>query len=553
MNISTGLLNRNHATQIIETLVELGVSYFCIAPGSRSSALVLACTHHECFVHWDERALGFHALGVAKASNRVVAIIVTSGTAVANLLPAVIEAHQERIPLVLLTADRPPERRDCGANQTIDQVGLFSSFCRWECDLPCPSPELPERFLSATIAYALFRAQGPSKGPVHLNCMLRKPFTTREEACLSSVRVPVYVPSEGTPQPQAIRDWARLLNAHEKGICVIGSLPLDQELRPLVHVAQALGWPIFADLLSSVRSLGEQEGVVPFYEHVLEQHNPNVVLHLGDRLTSAALQTFLNGLTPAYYFQVTNHPNRQDPYHLVTHRMECDVTQFCKEILPCLPKRVYTGVPIPDLREELEKLPLGEASLPYHLAAWGGNASFFFSNSMTIRYAEHYFFPKLATGRCIGMRGASGIDGNLAYVSGLSAGGIGPLVACFGDLSVLHDLTSLALVASCKSPVHLLVINNQGGGIFSFLPIAEQTEVLERFWETPHSYSFAQAASFFGLAYREVKNREELYAALAQQDHPMLIELKTDRKESVKIQACLQGISRPRGDGRGRV
>src|SRR3989338_1699783 len=229
-------LNQCWSSLIIEELIRNGVEYFCLAPGSRSSPLAVAVATNpraKSFVHFDERALAFHALGYASATRKTCAVITTSGTAAANLFPAIIEASKKKLPLIILTADRPPESRATGANQTIDQVKIFGEYVRWQFDMPCPTTDIPANFVLTTVDQAVFRANGELKGPVHINCMYREPLVgNRRESvpaelkCWQNSRTPytAYVTAEKKLGVDTVNELAQKIRGIKQGIIVVGKL-----------------------------------------------------------------------------------------------------------------------------------------------------------------------------------------------------------------------------------------------------------------------------------------------------------------------------------------
>ncbi len=548
------------AKTLIDQLVKQGVNYFCISPGSRSSALTLACSENtECssISHFDERGLAFHALGYAKATHKACCIIVTSGTAVANLLPSLIEAHNERIPLIVLTADRPPELRDCGANQSCDQVNIFANYTRFQVDFPCPSAEIPERYIATTVATAVHHAHGNPKGPVHINCMFREPlFSTQfqEKMDLVAVEKESMLP---TLSQATLEKWANLISSAKRGVIIAASLPSCQNTEAILNFAKKLKWPILADVLSQVRSRGKEDEVIGYYDTLLKidgDYQPDLILHLGDRLVSKTLQQWLTQAEDIPYLQITDHPWRQDPFHQVTHRLDCDPALLCSQIAPLIPNRTDASW-INSWKEPSKNIETclhfcfssqTELSEPGMIHALNQllktNWSLFLGNSMPIRDADQFFFPEHPTGFIFGIRGVSGIDGNIATISGIAEGSKKPIVALIGDLTFLHDLNSLALLRSATVPILIIVVNNQGGGIFSFLPIAQKAAEFERLWGLEHSYSFEKAAELFGIPYSNPKNQtdlEDILFSVLKKPQLMIIETQTKRAQNVLFHEML--------------
>jgi 2-succinyl-5-enolpyruvyl-6-hydroxy-3-cyclohexene-1-carboxylate synthase len=534
-------MNETWAKKIVSHLITLGVETFYIAPGSRSTPLVLAVAKLVGgAVHFDERGLAFCALGYGLGAKKPAALITTSGSAVGNLLPAVMEAFHHRVPLILLTADRPPELRDCGANQTGDQVKLFGGYVRWHVDLPCPDPHLPERYLATTLSQAVFRAQ---EGPVHINCMFREPLLGGAENAPPPVQPTFYEPADVVLSPESVEKWRKRLASVEKGVIVAGSYR-GRPAHSVLALAEALRWPVLPDILSNVRSLGAHPCVAAHYDLILQNgalEHADAVLHLGDRVVSKPLMRWLEASSPSLYCLVANHPFRHDPQHLVTHRFFLDPFAFCEALLPVCGRGTLQA---PSVRGAVSTFFAAqeahtEPGLFHFLqerldAEW----ALFLSNSMPIRDADGFFFPEHPSALVYANRGLSGIDGVIATAAGLAEGARRPVCAVVGDQAALHDLNSLALLHKSRYPVLLLIINNGGGGIFSFLPQAHLQEHFETYWAGAHAFSFEQGARLFDLPYYNPENRrawETLFLQAAAHGRSCLIEIRTNRQENVCV------------------
>jgi 2-succinyl-5-enolpyruvyl-6-hydroxy-3-cyclohexene-1-carboxylate synthase len=538
-------MNERFAKLILDHLIERGVRRFCIAPGSRSTPLVHAIAKDEradAFVHFDERGCAYHAFGFAKGSKDPAVVVVTSGTAVGNLLPAIMEAHEERIPLIIITADRPPELRDAGANQTTPQVKIFSDFVRWQVDLPCPDSAIPESYIGSSIAQAIYKATRTPQGPVHINCMFREPFFTGED--LTHQQSTHYEQIHSTLSVHAVEQWAKALNTAEKGVIIAGSLQTTRPLKSIIQLAEHLHWPILPDVLSGFRSEGFLHNAIPYYDAILKiipDLNPDFILHVGDRIVSTTLSRWLAKSTPKTYLMVADHPNRHDPNHKLTHRIESDPTLFCEQLLPFVARKsswLDTWKTASDTIENHIDHAAGGLTEPglmrflhHHLPPHFG---LFLANSMPIRDADQFFFPRFFRGPIFGKRGVSGIDGNIATAIGLAEGAQRPILAVLGDLTALHDLNSLAQLIKAKHPVIFLIINNRGGGIFEFLPIAEKKEIFEEFFAGAHPFNFEYAAKMFHIPHAPLKDFSTLSKAL-KEEKSCILEMTTDRTQNVLL------------------
>ncbi|MBS3904391.1 MAG: 2-succinyl-5-enolpyruvyl-6-hydroxy-3-cyclohexene-1-carboxylic-acid synthase [Simkania sp.] len=532
--------NITWSKQIMSTLKASGVRYICLGPGSRSSPLIAAAAESllEVVVHFDERGLGFLALGLSKVYREPVAIILTSGTAIGNVLPAIMEASHDDLPLIILSADRPPELRDCGANQTTDQVKIFGSFVRWQVDLPCAETRLLS-YLTSTVSHAVALAK-KRRGPVQINCMLREPLLGNPPD-FSSYSSHSYEEGHTILSEERIEELASTLSKFEEGLVLLGQDAPEEA----THVAKALQWPIISDVTSSLR--GKTQVDIPYYEHLIKNSlvaSPVAVLQFGRRLTSKTLMEFLKKTPPNIYYQIDDSFARFDPYHLVTKRFDIAPALLANSLARAIPQKKESSwlkcwrMASQSIEGKLETLLQGSYSEPGFAFTLSKMAPkhLFLSNSMPIRDAEAFFYSKSADTRIFTNRGLSGIDGNIATCIGIALTSQIPLLAVIGDLAFLHDLNSLAILQQNPLPILFLVINNRGGGIFSFLPHVSQTPYFETMVAYHHPYQFRAAADLFNIPYYAPTEHHELISLLKQfEQEPKMavIELSTLRDENV--------------------
>ena len=530
----------NFALHVIDECQNQGITHFCTAPGSRSTPLILALAKNkraQTHIHFDERGLAFFALGLAKACKRPVAIITTSGSAVGNLLPALMEADSAHIPLILITADRPFELKGCGANQTTEQVKIFEPFVRTHIDLPASDTHLSAQSIRQKVAHAIYTAEHFRRGPVHINCQFREPFSLLHEEPHTSIQ---YARTEPQPFSSDLKQWADTLATCKRGVILAGADSFVSNPEALFLLANKLQWPLFADPLSGARC--SAPGAVTYFNHIPTMPTPDGILHFGDRLVSKPLLQWIEKSSPAFYGLVSKHPHHHDPANLLTHRMTCLPEHFCTEIATHLPSAQATNWQAEWHEKEqgvkqaieaffLKETTLSEPGLFHFLqthlpTVW----SLFLANSMPIRDADSFFFPKEPQAFLTANRGVSGIDGNIATAMGCSD------IAILGDLATLHDINSLALVHQRKKPIILLIINNQGGGIFSFLPIAQtEKEIFDTHFAAQHPYTFKEAASQFNIPYENPQTKsslEESLLSLFKEPKTTLLEINTSRKEN---------------------
>lgn len=532
------------ASRIIAELVAHGVRKVCLSPGSRSSPLTLAAAREprlEKLVHFDERGMAFHAYGFAKASNTPVAIITTSGSAIGNIFPAIMEASHDHVPLIVLTADRPTELQDTMANQTCDQAKFFGNYVRWSAEIP--PDNISNEWLASTIAYAISKSTLSPPGPVHLNCHFREPFSFGQKC--DALFPTTYEMAPQTMTDASLKKWAEKLSSFKKGVIIAGHMPPSKKHAAVFALAEKLDWPVIPDLMSGLRSEGSHPSLIPYFIDLLKSVTdlePDCILHLGDRLISKPLQTWAKAPT---YIMVADHPNRCDPHLTVTDRIVMDPSVFCEQILPHVHPQSAWLSHWKDLSHLIEGHiddaldPSSEPGLirylhhhiPSHYAAY-------FSNSMPIRDADRFFFPRFHHGPIFGQRGLSGIDGNIATAVGLAEGAGRPLVAVLGDLAALHDINSLAQLRKSKVPVILVIINNSGGGIFSFLPINKEHDVFEEYIAGAHDLKFARAAEMFQIPYTALTNFEDLHRAM-RAEKTTVLEFPSSRVRNVKVHEAI--------------
>jgi 2-succinyl-5-enolpyruvyl-6-hydroxy-3-cyclohexene-1-carboxylate synthase len=563
----TPYANRLWATLIIEELVRSGVDFFCVAPGSRSTPLVAALAENKSarsLVHFDERGTAFAALGYARAAGRPAAWITTSGTAVANGLPAVAEAATDGVPMILLTADRPPELRQTGANQTIDQPDIFGDYIRWRFDLPAPEEAVDPAMVLTTVDQAVYRSRRAPSGPVHLNLMFREPFLPedREEGPSAPDRwsesgepYTRYAATRPAVDLDEIECLWEALRPVERGLVVAGRLPSRKQGEAVLRLAESLGWPLLPDAGSQIRLGARSESLVPYYDALLasepfrETHVPQAVLHFGGRAVSKRLEQFLTRSRPDPYVVVRENPFRLDPGHRVTHSVEADVLDVCASLAKVAERRPLTASWTTGWREASEKVdqsldrlfeetkelnePLVARLISRHIPE---EHDLVVASSMPIRDLDTYAATDGAPAPLAANRGASGIDGTVATAAGFARGSGRPLTLLIGDLALLHDLNSLAMLRDL--PVVVVVLNNDGGAIFSFLPVARHRAFFEPYFGTPQGVSFEHAATMFGLGYERPSSATEFvetYRAACARNTPALIEVITDRAENVAL------------------
>jgi 2-succinyl-5-enolpyruvyl-6-hydroxy-3-cyclohexene-1-carboxylate synthase len=536
-----------------DELARCGMEHACTAPGSRCTPIVLSLVREQRIHSWshlDERCAGFFALGAAKRSRRPVAVACTSGTAAANLAPAVIEARHARVPLIVLTADRPPELREVGAGQTIDQVKLYGDAVKWffEVGVDVATPDTL-RWIRTLACRAYWTAlQGPP-GPVHLNFPLREPLVLDEplpeddtgrdgDRPYVTFDVPVETVASGGRHP-----FGRI-------VIVAGAESDPFAARELAGFAARAGIPLLADPLSGAR---HGRAAVAHYDLLLrdarfaDAHRPDFVIRTGDLPTSKPLRTWLAGLDAA---QIAIDPDAawHDPAAVVGMRVRATTRAMLDgmtagEVLAAPPEWLGAWRAADDnagaalaaaLGDELSE-PLVARSLGEWLDA---DSTLFVASSMPIRDVE-LFLPARDDGpRVLSNRGANGIDGTVSSAFGAAAAGDGPVVLLIGDVALAHDIGGLLAARRLGLPLTIVLLNNDGGGIFHFLPVAGETDAFEQHVATPHGLDFAHAAALYGCEYHRPQTLDELRSAIQDSvggETTTIIEVRTDRVENLAL------------------
>jgi 2-succinyl-5-enolpyruvyl-6-hydroxy-3-cyclohexene-1-carboxylate synthase len=544
----------------VDELVRCGVAGACTSPGSRSTPLVLSLVRDgrlPCWSHVDERVAGFFAVGAAKVSGRPVAVTCTSGTAAAHYLPAVVEASEARVPLIVLTADRPPELREVGAGQAIDQLKLYGDHVRWFFDVGTHAAT-PERlrWIRALACRTVWTALGPRPGPVHLNFALREPLVLGEALPDEEpggggrpdgrpwVRRPRVVPAgdDGT-----LRD---ALAAARRGVVVAGRSERG-DAAAIAAFAEAAGFALLADPLSGARRGG---AAIAHYDALLRDaefaadHAPDLVIRTGDLPTSKPLRQWLARLDGARQIAFDPEGAWQDPDAAVGDRLALDPAAALAAARPTEPIadagwlerwRAADAAAADAIAATLGGEALSEPGIAALLADLPATATVLTASSMPVRDLETFWPVREEPPRVLAHRGANGIDGTVAAAFGAAAAGTGPVVLHLGDVALAHDVGALLCAPRLGLPLTLVLVDNGGGGIFDFLPVATQTDAFEEHVATPTGLDFERAAALFDLRYEAPGALPELRAALdravIERGTTTLLHVRTDRAANVAL------------------
>ncbi|AFZ71332.1 2-succinyl-5-enolpyruvyl-6-hydroxy-3-cyclohexene-1-carboxylic-acid synthase [Natronobacterium gregoryi] len=569
---------------LVDELTKGGLEAVCLAPGSRSTPLTVAFAEHpaiEVYSHLDERSAAFFTLGRARRTGESTALVCTSGTAAANVHPAVIEATQARAPMLVLTGDRPAELRDSGANQTIDQVKLYGDAVRWFADLPEPeADERKVRSLRTTAARALAETTGPEPGPVHLNCPFRKPLEPVDAPESIPDSFPETTAARGRDGPfvdtqqgavelevDAARPIATALADADRPLVVAGPAdPTDlQRLEPerVIDLAEQVGAPILADPLSGLRFGSHIERDGPVYggydTYATELPDPDVVLRLGASPTSKPLRHALRDADTRQYVVDPAGAWREATFtatDLVAARPE-SVVDGALEVLssddhtaesewqPWLDEAERRHWKRRDeARDDLATDPFEGAVLASVFECAPDRATVFVSNSMPIRDADRFGRPRAAELTVLSNRGASGIDGitSTALGAGSAIDADEPLVLVTGDLAFYHDSNGLLAVDRCGVDATIVLLDNDGGGIFHKLPIEEFDPPFTAQFKTPHGLEFDTLAELYDLEFEAVApdEFEDAYERSLECDGTQVLSVSFDAEASHRRREALE-------------
>jgi 2-succinyl-5-enolpyruvyl-6-hydroxy-3-cyclohexene-1-carboxylate synthase len=567
----------------VDELARCGMRAACTAPGSRSTPLVLALVRDgrlRCHSHLDERVAGFFALGLAKAGGLPVAVACTSGTAAAELAPAVYEAREARVPLLVLTADRPPELRDVGAGQTIDQLKLYGDAAKWFVEIGTHEAT-PERlrWIRSLACRAFWTAASGRRGPVHLNFPLREPLVLDEGETLPEdesgraggrpwLTRPLTARLPAEPTLEALD--AELVK-RRNGVVVAGRDERHPELPgAIARFARRAGYALLADPLSGAR---RGPAAIAHYDALLRDegfasaHAPDLVLRVGDLPTSKPLRQWLARHPDALQIRLDPEEAWQDPDGVVGTVLVADPAATLEGLgqghgavqgikVGRMPMTFYSGGGTGDPAKNPWLLSWHEAdraaagaiaealgdglSEPRVAAELGvrlpSTATCFVASSMPIRDVETFWPVREAPPRALGHRGANGIDGTVSGALGAAAAGTGPVVLLAGDVALAYDLGALASAGRLGLALTIVLLNNDGGGIFHFLPVARERDAFEEHVATPHGLDFARAAALYDSDYVRADDPAALRAAVdagLEGGGVSLIEVRTDREANV--------------------
>ncbi|MGE6259443.1 2-succinyl-5-enolpyruvyl-6-hydroxy-3-cyclohexene-1-carboxylic-acid synthase [Heyndrickxia sporothermodurans] len=554
----------NYLAGFIQELSNSGVEDVVISPGSRSTPLALLIADHpklKYHINIDERSAAFFALGIAKQTRKPVALLCTSGTAAANYFPAIVEAKLARVPLIVLTADRPHELRDIGAPQAIDQIHLYGKHVKWfvEMALPEQEKEMIDYVRTTATRAVHFSMQAPA-GPVHLNFPIREPL------------IPILEPSAFTnmdSQPAvAVLQGQAFLPSHEmekihnrlqkieKGLIVCGVIDDPKFVAAVLPLSEALGYPIIADPLSQLRSGHISDNmIIDSYDAILknlqtdQQFMPDVIIRFGGMPVSKPLTKYMKRLQNTEHYIIEEGNEWRDPIKAGTHMIYSNEVMFCSDLTDRLKEKrmsrwlemwqeinqIARETVIHEIND-IQELDEGKVVIEL-LKKMPANSHLFVGNSMPIRDVDTFFHANHSNIRVLANRGANGIDGVVSTALGVSLYGESSFLL-IGDLSFFHDLNGLLAAKMHQLNITIIVINNNGGGIFSFLPQTSEPKHFEALFGTPTDLEFSKAVEMYNGNYKKVETWNDFHRSIEkaiERKGLNVIEVPTNREKNVEV------------------
>jgi 2-succinyl-5-enolpyruvyl-6-hydroxy-3-cyclohexene-1-carboxylate synthase len=559
MNLDFRNVNTLWSSVLVETLFRLGVTTAVISPGSRSSPLTVAFAQHPQLTTipvLDERSAAFFALGKGKITGKPTALVCTSGTAGANFYPAVIEARESGVPLLVFTADRPPELRHCHSGQTIDQQRLYGHYPVWQVELALPSDEIEQLcYLRQTLVQATSRSRFPTSGAVHLNLPFRDPLAPTPHSVqrngsdfdgFFSHLVPAATPTLQQPLP-----WETWRSC-DRGVIIAGvDQPLDAEkyCSAIAQLANTLGWVVLAEGLSPVRNYAHLvPNVISTYDFILRDREvanaltPQMIIQIGAFPTSKTLRTWLSSISPQYWMIEARGENL-DPLHRQTIPLRVSIEEMSnvKLSFPRLSAYQKQWLSLEQkTRQTIDHQFTATTQLLEPKIAWflsqilPEKTPLFIANSLPVRDVEWFWQPNSRQIYPLFNRGANGIDGTLSTALGI-ADHQKQAVCLTGDLALLHDTNAFLLSKKLRGHLTIILVNNNGGGIFEMLPISQFPEVFEEYFATPQDIDFSALCATYGVDYQAIQSWQELASLLKPlptERGIRVLEIVTNRRES---------------------
>ncbi|WP_175640692.1 2-succinyl-5-enolpyruvyl-6-hydroxy-3-cyclohexene-1-carboxylic-acid synthase [Metabacillus schmidteae] len=551
----------------VDELTRLGVKKAVISPGSRSTPIAMLMAEHpelSCYMNIDERSAGFFALGLAKENNKPVVLVCTSGTAAANYYPAIVEARYSRVPLIVVTADRPHELRDVGAPQAIDQIQLYGSYPKWFVDVALPEETVGMyRYVRTIAGRAVAVSTSHPAGVVHLNFPFREPLIPNlgmsnlwemENDRPSYLHTMQGLPELSTIQVQAIAD---IMKDVTKGLIICGEQNDKSFISAVKELSRKLKYPILADPLSQLRSgTGDKKGIIDGYDSILKDQEimnvlkPELIIRFGPMPVSKPLMLMLKNNPDITQIIIDPSEEYRDPTLNAAHMVVCNHTAFCEDLSGIIGEThqntyyddwILSNNIFQDMMEhELENInELFEGKIVRELQHVLPNGSrLVVGNSMPIRDVDTFFRNTDKEIGVLANRGANGIDGVVSTALGISTASTEPTFLLIGDLSFFHDLNGLLAAKMNDLDITIILVNNDGGGIFSFLPQSNEEKHFETLYGTPIGIDFSKVVDMYQGRYEKINCWADLHTYFHDKwsiKGLKVVEIETNRTTRVKI------------------
>lgn len=565
--MKTGDTLTRYVANFVDELARLGVAEVVISPGSRSTPLAILMAEHPdltCYINIDERSAGFFALGMAKCNKRPVVLVCTSGTAAANYYPAIVEARYSRVPLIVITSDRPHELRDVGAPQAIDQIQMYGHYPKWFVDVALPEEQVGMfRYVRTIAGRAVSIASAHPKGVVHLNFPFREPLLpklTLNDLWSTTEERTTYLHTtlgEVILKKEQMEMLVQLVNRFSKGMIVCGEQNDPDFITEVNKLSEKLKFPILADPLSQLRAgKHKKQGIIDGYDSILKdpelvnELKPEVIIRFGPMPVSKPLMLLLKNNPDIVQIIVDSSEEYRDPTLNASHLITCMPHYFCKELVNLIQAKEFSDyynkwllsnqVFSERIDHELHKInELFEGKVVSELQQLLPDGSrLFVGNSMPIRDVDTFFRNHDKEIEIIANRGANGIDGIVSTALGVSVDHKKPTFLLIGDLSFFHDLNGLLVAKMNQLNLTVILVNNDGGGIFSFLPQSKEEKHFETLYGTPTGLNFSKVVEMYEGKYVKIESWNEFRDYLTNEWNNsglQVIELATDRMTRVKI------------------
>jgi len=539
----------SYVNHFVESIKQAGVQDIVMCPGSRSTPLAYAFAKSDAFQFYrqiDERSAGYFALGIAKAKKTPVVLLCTSGTAAANFFPAIVEAYYARVPLLVVTADRPHELREVGAPQAIDQLHLYGKHVKWTVDFPLPEKEDGNlAFIERHIQRAVSTSKAFPMGPVHINVPFREPLLLDMEQTLPPINIQIPEIGKLVPSEEFLVWYKGLLQDEVKGVLIVGDSL--QTTEGFWEFAKTVQWPVLVDPLSNLRTSVPADCMdlcIDQYDAILKNDAfqkvaaPNVVIRFGAQPVSKPLMLYLKACKPAVCMVVDESPLFRDSLHIATHHVQVEAESLWVKLVErssssftdswSKANEIATNYVNSYIQHETDEGALAGVlfdTLP-------NNSYLFASSSMPIRDLDTFFNKTTKDIKLYANRGTNGIDGVVSSALGAQVALNRRGYLLIGDLAFLHDVNGLIVSRFHAFDMTIIVMNNDGGGIFSYLPQSTETKYFEHLFGTPTGLAFSSIAAMYNAQYNAVHTKEDFKKTLAEEKSKdiRIIEVFTNRQ-----------------------